>query len=294
MADAVTYWISSALGVGVAPNASTALIYGEANQSHTSGGGALAGYFRNVWTGSGTINGTYLHGYAGEVVATLSSGTFTNAAGTAINGMVGQVRIAGSGTFNTTANGLTGIIYRDGSTGSLDKARAVIAQSPVIQSACTITTAYGLYVDAQKVSGVTTGYAIYAVGTTDQSYIAGSLQVDGASTLKSLREGLQAHSSTGSTETIDLANGTVHSATLDANCTFTFTGTAASVACSFTLVLKQDATGNRTATWPAAVKWANGSPPVLSTAANATDVLTFTTIDNGTTWYGNMAGRGYA
>lgn len=124
--------------------------------------------------------------------------------------------------------------------------------------------------------------------------LLGALSPTGVLSTAGIREGIQAHSTTGTTETIDLANGSVHSATLDANCTFTFTGSVASWACSFTLVLKQDATGNRTATWPASVKWPTGTAPVLSTTANATDVLTFTTIDNGTTWLGNMAGRGYA
>lgn len=39
------------------------------------------------------------------------------------------------------------------------------------------------------------------------------------------------------------------------------------------LILVQDATGGRTATWPASVLWPGGSPPVLSTAANAVDIV---------------------
>lgn len=39
------------------------------------------------------------------------------------------------------------------------------------------------------------------------------------------------------------------------------------------LMVVQDATGGRTVTWPASVLWPGGSPPVLSTAANAVDIV---------------------
>lgn len=55
----------------------------------------------------------------------------------------------------------------------------------------------------------------------------------------------------------------------------TFTFTAPTKVGNFILVLKQDATGSRTATWPATCKWPNGSAPVLSTAASAIDIIAF-------------------
>jgi hypothetical protein len=108
------------------------------------------------------------------------------------------------------------------------------------------------------------------------------------------QEAVQAHGSTGATETIDLANGNVHTATLDADCTITFTGATNAKSCSFELVLTQDGTGSRTVTWPGSVKWAGGTPPTLSTAADAVDRLVFSSVDGGTTWYGNVVGLGYA
>lgn len=39
------------------------------------------------------------------------------------------------------------------------------------------------------------------------------------------------------------------------------------------IIVKQDATGNRTLTWNAAFKWPSGVAPVLSTAANAVDIF---------------------
>jgi hypothetical protein len=62
---------------------------------------------------------------------------------------------------------------------------------------------------------------------------------------------------------------------------------------NMTLVLKQDATGSRTITWPAAVKWASGTAPTLTTTAGKFDILTLMTNDGGTTWFGFVAGQNY-
>ena len=52
-----------------------------------------------------------------------------------------------------------------------------------------------------------------------------------------------------------------------------------------TLILKQDATGSRTVSWPAALKWVGGVEPTLSTAANAIDIISLTTTDAGSTYF---------
>lgn len=87
--------------------------------------------------------------------------------------------------------------------------------------------------------------------------------------------------------------GYVKTITLTANCTFTLTGASAGQATTLELILTQDGTGSRTATWPASVKWAGGAP-TLSTAAGAVDRLVLTTYNAGTTWYGDLIGKGYA
>lgn len=98
----------------------------------------------------------------------------------------------------------------------------------------------------------------------------------------------------GTTETIDLTDGNVHDVTLTANCTFTFNPVSAGRGRSFTLVLRQDGTGSRLATWPGSVVWAGGVAPTLSTAAASVDVFTFFTLDGGTVWYGFSTGGGSA
>lgn len=86
----------------------------------------------------------------------------------------------------------------------------------------------------------------------------------------------------GATDTIDWTKGNKQKSTLTNNCTFTFTAPGGQ--CNLILRLIQDATGSRTVTWPAAVKWPSGTPPVLTTTANAVDIVAF--FYNGTNYYG--------
>lgn len=100
---------------------------------------------------------------------------------------------------------------------------------------------------------------------------------------------------TGASYAIDLESGNWFELTLTDNCVFTFSNPPASGSGgSFMLVLRQDGTGGRTTTWPASVKWAGGAAPDLTTTASAIDILAFTTRDGGTTWYGFLAGLGFA
>lgn len=92
----------------------------------------------------------------------------------------------------------------------------------------------------------------------------------------------------GGTQDIDLTLGNVVSGTVDTSTTtFTFSNPSASGrACSFTLILTNG--GSQTVNWPAAVLWAVGVAPTLTAAG--VDILTFVTVNAGTTWYGFAAG----
>lgn len=98
-----------------------------------------------------------------------------------------------------------------------------------------------------------------------------------------------ATANTSTAYTIALANGSVQILTLTGNCTFTFPTVAAGK--SFTLLLKQDGTGSRTATWPATVKWPGGTAPTITATASKLDKYIFTS--DGTNWYGSNAGQNY-
>ena len=86
---------------------------------------------------------------------------------------------------------------------------------------------------------------------------------------------------------VDLSLGNVQTYTLSGNQTLTFTNPPASgTSGSFTLILTNG--GSATLTWPTSVDWAGGTAPTLTAAG--IDILTFTTIDGGTVWYGFLAG----
>jgi hypothetical protein len=94
----------------------------------------------------------------------------------------------------------------------------------------------------------------------------------------------------GTSYTIDLTAGNVFNITLTGNCAFTFANPpTAGTAGSFTLILTQDATGARTATWPGAVRWQDGVAPALTAAADAADIVSFVTVNGGTLWFGALA-----
>lgn len=73
--------------------------------------------------------------------------------------------------------------------------------------------------------------------------------------------------------------------TLTGNCTFTFT--APNGPCNVLLRVLQDATGSRTVTWPATVKWPAGTAPTLTTTASLMDLVAF--YYDGTNFYGSAS-----
>ncbi len=85
----------------------------------------------------------------------------------------------------------------------------------------------------------------------------------------------------GATIAITFSNSNVQSVTLGGNRTITFAGAVSGG--RYLLLLKQDATGSRTITWPT-VKWAGGTTPTLTTTANKTDLITI--IYDGTDYFG--------
>lgn len=98
-----------------------------------------------------------------------------------------------------------------------------------------------------------------------------------------------ATANTSTAYTISLANGSVQILTLTGNCTYTFpTATAGQ---SFMLLQKQDATGSRTVTWPASVKWPASTAPTITSTASKGDKFVFTA--DGTYWWGSVAGQAY-
>lgn len=95
----------------------------------------------------------------------------------------------------------------------------------------------------------------------------------------------------GTSPTLNFRDGDNFTHTLSGNTSYTFSNPAASgKVSSFTLKVTQDSSA-RTITWPAAVKWAGGTAPTLSTGSGDIDVFVFITYDGGTNYYGFVAGQ---
>jgi hypothetical protein len=69
--------------------------------------------------------------------------------------------------------------------------------------------------------------------------------------------------------------------------------TTASTAYSLSLIVKNTASGV-SLTFPSSVKWPNGTRPTEDTGLNKTNLWTLITYDQGTTWLGFLAGRGFS
>jgi hypothetical protein len=77
----------------------------------------------------------------------------------------------------------------------------------------------------------------------------------------------------GATIAVDWTNSNIQYVTLGGNRTFTFANPLDGA--RYILVIKQDATGSRTITWPATVRWGGGTAPTLTTTASKTDYIGF-------------------
>jgi hypothetical protein len=132
-------------------------------------------------------------------------------------------------------------------------------------------------------------------GATLTGAVVGGDQIMSAVTHKDYAETCAENATVTGTVGIDLNNGNVHSITLTGAATLTFDNPVATGdSSSFTLIVKQDATGSRLITWPGSVAWAAATAPTLTTTANRFDVLAFTTVDGGTRWFGFVAGQDFA
>jgi hypothetical protein len=78
--------------------------------------------------------------------------------------------------------------------------------------------------------------------------------------------------------TIDWNNGNIQKVVLTGSCVFSATNITDGT--TYIFKVSQDNSGNRAATWSSGIfKFANSTPPTLSTGANAVDIFTFVAMD---------------
>jgi hypothetical protein len=141
----------------------------------------------------------------------------------------------------------------------------------------------------------TAGGFVFPDSTTQTTAFsaASNLTFSGAIGFTQITETYAAPAISSGTLTINLANGTVFNVANNANITtFSITNAVASKAAAFTLCLTANGTVY-TQAWGAAVKWPGGVAPTLTTAAGKIDVITFVTVDGGTTWLGFLGGQSF-
>lgn len=110
-------------------------------------------------------------------------------------------------------------------------------------------------------------------------------QVDATVAWANQQQSVNAHGTTSGTVDLSAAYA-AHTITADGNIAFTMSGWPASGTFgSIALALANG--GAHTITWPAAVDWAGGSAPTLT--SSGTDWLVFWTVDGGTTIIGAMS-----
>jgi len=107
--------------------------------------------------------------------------------------------------------------------------------------------------------------------------------------MKRYTEGLTSVTTSGILN-IDTAVSNVYSVAMTGNMEINFlTNTAGGAALSATTLLTHDGAG-RYVTWGAEVNWANDVIPTLLVTNGDIDILTFISVDYGTTWYGMVGG----
>lgn len=108
---------------------------------------------------------------------------------------------------------------------------------------------------------------------------------------KGYREGVVSVGSVSANTNLDLSLGNIFTTTLAANSIFfTFTNPPLTGnACYITVIISQDATGNRTYGGFTNSRWTDSVKPILTTTANKTDILNFMTVDGGSNYYGSFA-----
>lgn len=123
-------------------------------------------------------------------------------------------------------------------------------------------------------------------GTLDESWTENCLKLSGGTLTGAVAESLA--SVTGEAVTLDLkaANNFTHNVIADT--AFTVTANTGNSFQLGTLVLTNG--GAFTITWPSSFKWADGAPPSLM--ESGIDVISFFTIDGGTTYYAAQAMTG--
>jgi len=272
-----------------------------ANNSTNFGGlslatvqGQITGNASTAYTNAIAIAANATNLSSGTVNASRLSGTYT-------------INVTGTASNATNLNSQPGSFYTNAtniSTGTLATARlpatANIATAVNIGANVNLTTSIiNVGNSTVNVSINSTSIAVsntFTVGSAAVFVANGNVGLGTSSPAAKFdlvgdyKEGVVT-ANTSTAYTVNLAAGTVQNLTLTGSCTFTFPA-ATPAGRSFLMFLRQDATGNRTVTWPGTLKWPGNTAPTLTSTASQTDMFAFTA--DGTSWFGRVIAQNYS
>ena len=224
------------------------------------------------------------------------NGSNTPTAGSAAIGNGTELAFTAAGTTGQvlTSNGASAPTWGSaGGTGTVTSA-SIASANGFAGSVATATTTPAITIST-SITGILKGNATAisaAVAGTD--YLVPTSPAITTPTITGLNEVKTAPTIASGVLSLNCASGNVFHVSLNAAITsITFsniptTGTSY----SFTLAFTADGTA-RAVTWPAAVKWAGGTAPTLTSTNAKVDIFVLTTWDGGTTWYAMVGGQNF-
>ena len=225
----------------------------------------------------GSINGTSLGATtAGSAkVTTLDIGSGLTLA--TLAGTSGQVLTsAGASVVPTWTTPTTGTVTSVGGTGTVNG----LTLTGTVTSSGDLTLGGTLSLVSPPAIGSTTpNTGAFTTLTSSTSFVP-----------TAYTETIVASGTVGASATLAITAGTILTATLTSATACTFTMPTATAGKSFTLLLKQPASGTATTATFTGVKWGSIGAPTITATVGKLDILAF--IADGTNWYGT-ASQGY-
>tara|TARA_R110000868_G_scaffold20477_13_gene86578 strand:+ start:3452 stop:4315 length:864 start_codon:yes stop_codon:yes gene_type:complete len=276
----------------------------------TAGSAAIGNGTELAFTAAGTVGQVLTsNGASAPTWGSAAGGTVTSASVASANGFAGSVATATTTPAITISTSITGVLKGNGTAISAAVASTdylVPAGALGTPSSGTLTSCTGLPVST-GVSGLGTNVATFLATPTSANLAAALTDETGTganvfatsptlttATITSLVETKTAPAISTGTLTLNCSLGNVFAVSLNAAITtltisnIPTTGNAFGITLAFTM----DGTA-RAVTWPAAVKWAGGTAPTLTSTSAKVDIFVLNTWDGGTTWYAMTGGQNF-
>jgi hypothetical protein len=274
------------------------------NKNLTSGTNTFPTFNQNTTGSAATLTTTRT---LQTNLASTTAANFNGSANASI-GVTGNLPVANGGTGRATSTTAYGIIAAGTTATGVQQTISPGSSGQFLKSAGASALASFASITATDISDSTaTGRSVLTAASASAARSAigagsgdGDVTLTGAQTLtnktltnptvNNYTEGVVAIGTVTTSNTLNLTNGTIQTATLTANTSCTFTMPTAVAGKSFVLMLKQAAsTGNGSAAF-SGVKWnASGAPTVTATAGKM-DIFNF--FSDGSNWYGSYT-QGY-